>query len=73
MMPLGLGFGGPWDMAIVAGVVLLLFGGSKLAGWGKGLGEGIREFKKHSSLDEPAEPTAPAEAPASSKPDEKTV
>jgi len=31
---------------IVGFVVVLLFGGNKLAAVGKGLGEGIREFKK---------------------------
>ena len=39
----------PWGIAIVAGVVLLLFGGSKLAGFGKNLGEGIKEFKEGDS------------------------
>ncbi len=46
MLPLAFGFGGPQDMVIIAVVVLLLFGGSKLAGFGKSLGEGIKEFKK---------------------------
>ena len=31
---------------IIAGVVVLLFGGSKIAGFGKSLGDGIKEFKK---------------------------
>ena len=46
MLPLAFGFGGPQDLVIIAIVVLLLFGGSKLAGFGKSLGEGIKEFKK---------------------------
>ena len=46
MLPLAFGFGGPWDIAILGGVLILLFGGSKLAGFGKSLGEGIKEFKK---------------------------
>ena len=51
----------PWDIAIVAGVVMLLFGGSKLAGFGKNLGEGIKEFKKATHDDEDAvQPVAPA-------------
>ena len=45
MLPLALGFGGPYDIAIIAAVVLLLFGGSKLAGFGKSIGSGIKEFK----------------------------
>ena len=46
-----------WDIAIIAGVVILLFGGSKLAGLGKSLGEGIKEFKKATREDDdPARP-----------------
>ena len=37
---------GMWDWAIIAGIVLLLFGGKKLPEFGRALGEGIREFKK---------------------------
>jgi sec-independent protein translocase protein TatA len=45
MIPVAFGLGGPYDIAIIAGVVLLLFGGSKLAGFGKSIGSGIKEFK----------------------------
>lgn len=45
MIPIAFGFGGPYDVAIIAAVVLLLFGGSKLAGFGKSVGSGIKEFK----------------------------
>lgn len=37
---------GPWQIAIIALVVLLLFGAGRLGDIGKGLGEGIRNFKK---------------------------
>ena len=60
------GFGNPWDIAIIAGVVVLLFGGAKVAGFGKNLGEGMKEFKKamkEGQEDEPAMPAAPAAAP----------
>lgn len=40
-MPLG-----GWELAIVLVVGLLLFGGSRLAGVGKGVGRSIREFKE---------------------------
>jgi sec-independent protein translocase protein TatA len=56
MLPLAFGFGGPWDVAIVAGVILVLFGGGKLAGLGKSLGEGIKEFKKATHDEEDAAP-----------------
>jgi sec-independent protein translocase protein TatA len=46
MLPLAFGFGGPQDIMIIAVVVMVLFGGAKLAGFGKSLGEGIKEFKK---------------------------
>ncbi len=60
MLPLAFGMGGPQDIAIIAVVVLLLFGGSKLSGFGKSLGEGIREFKKATKDDEENAPTPPA-------------
>ena len=75
MSPLAFGLGGPWDIAIVAGVVLLLFGGTKLAGFGKNLGEGIKEFKK-ATKDEDEAATPVGAAPSSTtvitaKPEEK--
>lgn len=41
----------PVHWLIVAVVILLLFGPSRLAGVGKGLGEGLRSFKKGISED----------------------
>ena len=37
---------GPWQIAIIVFVLLLLFGGARLAAAGKGLGEGIRNFRR---------------------------
>lgn len=42
----------PVHWLIVIVVVLLIFGPGRLAGVGKGLGEGIRSFKKGLSTDE---------------------
>jgi sec-independent protein translocase protein TatA len=42
---------GPWQIVIIAVVILVLFGGSRLGEMGKGLGEGIRNFKKGISED----------------------
>ena len=72
MLPLAFGFGGPWDVAIVAGVVVILFGTSKIAGLGKSLGEGIKEFKKATNDDDKASVPPPA-LPAASYPQEPTV
>ncbi|MDB6030048.1 MAG: twin-arginine translocation protein TatA/E family subunit [Verrucomicrobiales bacterium] len=46
-----LGLGG-WEMVLILAVVLLLFGARKLPDLAKGLGQGIKEFKK-ASKDEP--------------------
>jgi sec-independent protein translocase protein TatA len=37
---------GPWQIVLIALVILLLFGAGRLGDIGKGLGEGIRNFKK---------------------------
>lgn len=58
LTPLAFGFA-PTDIAIVAVVVLVLFGGSKLAGLGKSMGEGIREFKKATKEDDDAAASNP--------------
>jgi len=37
---------GPWEMAIILVAILLLFGGKKLPELARGMGQGMREFKK---------------------------
>jgi sec-independent protein translocase protein TatA len=37
---------GPTELLIVALVAILLFGGSRIANLGKGLGQGIKNFKQ---------------------------
>ena len=39
------GFVGPWQIALIVAVVLLLFGGRKIPELMRGLGSGIKEFK----------------------------
>ena len=46
---------GPWQIAIVVLVVLLLFGGKKIPELMRGLGSGIKEFKDASKEDEKIE------------------
>ena len=43
---------GPWQIAIVVMVVLLLFGGKKIPELMRGLGSGIKEFKDASKEDD---------------------
>ena len=45
-MSVFLGAIGPWQIVIIIVVVLLLFGGKKIPELMRGLGEGMREFKK---------------------------
>lgn len=46
---------GPWQIAIVVLVVLLLFGGKKIPELMRGLGSGIKEFKDASKEDDKLE------------------
>lgn len=45
-------FSSPTEWAVVAVVVLVLFGGSKIPEMMKGLGQGMKEFKKGIREDE---------------------
>ena len=40
------GFLNGWEIVLILAVVLLLFGARKLPGLARGLGQGIREFRK---------------------------
>lgn len=57
---LGFGAPGPLELAIIAGIILLLFGGSKLPSLMRNLGRSTNEFKRGMSEstdeDEPAPP-----------------
>lgn len=43
---------GPWQVLLVLGLVLIIFGPSKIPGLGKSLGQAIRGFKKGLNEDE---------------------
>ena len=49
MLPLVVG---PWQIAIIVVLVLLLFGGKKIPELMRGLGSGIKEFKEASKEEE---------------------
>ena len=45
MQTILLGFIGPWQIALIVVIVLLLFGGKKIPQLMRGMGSGIKEFK----------------------------
>jgi sec-independent protein translocase protein TatA len=52
---------GPQDLLVVAVIFILLFGGKKIGEFGKGLGEGIRNFKTAMKEDKPKDGESPKE------------
>ncbi len=58
---MGEGIFQPLHILLIVGIALLLFGPSKFAGLGKGLGEGIRNFKASMKEEDPkpADPAKP--------------
>lgn len=46
MLTYPLGVVGPWQIVIIAFVILLLFGGKKIPELMKGLGKGVKSFKQ---------------------------
>ncbi len=53
LLALFLGFVGPWQIVLIIAIVLLLFGGKKIPELMKGLGQGMKDFKKAVKEDEP--------------------
>lgn len=47
---------GTTELLVVLAIVLIIFGASRLPQLGKGLGEGIRNFRRGVKNDEPAPP-----------------
>jgi len=50
-----LGMVGPWQVIIILLVIVLLFGGRKIPELMKGIGQGMKEFKKATQEDEEPE------------------
>ena len=47
-----IGFTGPWELAIILVIVLIIFGPGKLPSIGKALGDGLKSFKRATNDDE---------------------
>ncbi len=63
---------GPWEWMLILMLLVLVFGAKRLPEIGKGMGKGIREFKKslREISSDDTEENAPAEkSPGSSNPD----
>jgi len=45
---------GPWQVVAIVVIALLLFGGKKIPELMKGLGQGMKEFKKATRDEEPS-------------------
>jgi sec-independent protein translocase protein TatA len=60
------GWIGPWEIAILLVIVLLVFGPKRLPEMGRSLGRGMREFK-NSITGKDEEEEAPAELPAATE------
>lgn len=62
---------GPMEIFLIVILALVLFGGGKIAGLGKALGQSIREFKKEVKEDKAEQPEGEAvktaESPAKSE------
>ena len=60
---------GPWELLLILGLLLLLFGAKRLPEMGAAMGKGIREFKKNISevkneLDRPEVEVSPRQIDA---------
>jgi sec-independent protein translocase protein TatA len=65
---------GPLEIGLIALVALLLFGAGRIADIGKGLGQGIKNFKqglKDAEQVTAEKPAEPAKLPAAGEPENK--
>ena len=63
------GWIGPWEIAILLVIVLLVFGPKRLPEMGRSLGKGMREFKN--SITGKDEDDLPAQLPPAAEPEAK--
>ena len=67
-LQLAIGGLGPWEIILILAVVLVLFGAKKLPELAKGMGQGIKEFKKATRAVQGALYRAMDDPPTSSPP-----
>jgi sec-independent protein translocase protein TatA len=53
---------GPWELLLILGIVIIVFGVGKLPEVGGALGKGIKEFRKATSEEEPTVDSKEAES-----------
>jgi sec-independent protein translocase protein TatA len=63
---------GTWEIVIIAVVILILFGGTKLASAGKSLGKSVREFKSEVHADDDKKNDSSAAQATTTDDDNKT-
>jgi sec-independent protein translocase protein TatA len=67
---------GPWELALILGIVLIIFGAGKLPQIGGAIGKSVKEFRKgrsdESSENQPAVAATAAEATTSEAAKEET-
>ena len=68
MFPLALLNLGPWEIALIIVLALLLFGGKKLPSLAKDLGSGIKEFRRSLSSSSEEDSAPPPVAQVQSAP-----
>jgi sec-independent protein translocase protein TatA len=56
------------DILFIFLIFLLFFGSGRLSGLGKGIGEGIRNFKKGLNSENPPPPASPPQGPDNQQP-----
>lgn len=55
---------GPMELLVILGIVVILFGATRIPQLGKGLGEGIRNFKKGLRADDDETPQIEEKGPS---------